>query len=294
MNGRAESHDTLGFSTVRFNGTVVPSPTFTNANTKASTGSVLDTLATISGGGGATPGCDDVYVCTGAGDSFLGDCVVETLYPNGDGSVNAWAGSDLDSAANWQHVDEQPWSIVDWVGTSTVGAQDLYTLPDLTGSGAVLGVMHSVFAQRTDATARSLKLLTKGSTVNASPAMALAAGLSVFNYVLPTNPEGGGAWTSAAVNTLQVGVRVGMTELLRDPLENFVYFVAVSSPTIVAARNGNGLQTASGIANGYSRHSHAPPQRLDDGRRRVQADHPRHRREHPALLRHDDGRGEQP
>ena len=46
------------------------------------------------------------------------------------------------------------------------------------------------------------------------------------------------------------GCRVGMTELHRDPLENFTYFVAGSSPTIVAARNGNGLQCASSLAEG--------------------------------------------
>lgn len=40
-----------------------------------------------------------------------------------------------------------------------------------------------------------------------------------------------------------------MTELLRDPCESFAWFTPSSSPTIVAARNGNGFQTANSIQN---------------------------------------------
>ena len=195
-----------GFVKAAVNGVEVAALTQSGIDTAASGSStVFDSVNMNLSGTNA--GVDDLYLCTGGGDTFFGDCVVEVLYPNGNGSVNAWVGSDFDATDNWQLVDESPYSSVDWLGTSTVGAQDLYTLPDLSASGtAIYGICHQVIAQRTDATARSLKMLTKGSTVNASAAVALTTGFTSINYPLATNPEGGAAWTVATVNALQVGV----------------------------------------------------------------------------------------
>jgi hypothetical protein len=202
---------TAGTGTVatRLNGVAVPSLTSNAVTTK--TGATAENWNNVSFGsmGATTNGVDDIYVCTASTtpDPFLGDCTVEVLYPNGNGAASAWAGSDLDSVDNWAHIDETPWISADWIGSSTPGAQNLSTLTDLVGAGNVRGICHHIHAQRTDATARSIKVLTRGSTTDASPPLALGTGFAELLHVMPSNPEGG-AWTAAAVNALQVGVEV--------------------------------------------------------------------------------------
>ena len=204
LEWQVRNHDTLGFHKVRVNGVDVPELTLTNIDTKNSTGLLYDScsVSTL----GASSGIDDIYLMTGSGDTFLGDVVVETLYPTGNGVTNAWVGVDGDSSDNFAHVDETPHNITDWVTTTTVGAQDFYTFGDLVGTGTVLGVTHHVIAQKTDtAQTKSIKLLNRGSAVTAGPAQVLTTTFAPYSYTLATNPEGGN-WTSAAVNALQAGV----------------------------------------------------------------------------------------
>lgn len=201
--------DAGGTATVRVNGTTVV--TVTGADTKASTSS--SNLASIKFGANIvaspiTMDYDDLYVMTGTGDSFQGDCRVETLYPNGDGSGNSWTNNAGNSTSNWSYVDEVPVDTSDYVASSTTGQQDLYTLTDLVSTAqAVLAVQPTAYVAKTDGTTRSVKLLTRRTAITGQPAHALD-NLSAFTVydLLTTDPDTGVAWTPTNVNALQAGV----------------------------------------------------------------------------------------
>lgn len=209
---QATINASTGTVLVRVNGTTVIN--LTAQNTKGSTvstnvGCLVGSL--MSSGTGAASLIDDLYVCSGVGDSFYGDCRVDTLYPNGNGSTNAWTGSDGDSTNNYLLVDEvgAP-DTSDYVASSTSGQQDLYTLTDLAiSTQAIFAVQPTVYAAKTDATARQIQLLTRRNATTAQAAQTLD-NLTIISplNVLTTDPETSAAWTPTNVNALQAGVQV--------------------------------------------------------------------------------------
>ena len=131
---------------------------------------------------------------SGAGDPFLGPIAVETLRPNGNGAVNQWAGSDGDSADNWQLVDDPTVDNGSYVYSTTVGQQDLYTMGDLERTaGAIIGVTHAAQMIRTDSvTPRSVKLLNRRTAITAGPAVALGTGYRGVAQTWTYDPDVGG------------------------------------------------------------------------------------------------------
>ena len=200
-------NDATGTVTLRVNGTTVL--TLTAKDTKASTTSALVGKITLNNVPGATnTQYDDLYLMTGTGDSFQGDSRVEVLYPNGDGSTNAWTNSAGNSTSNWSFVDENPIDTSDYVASATTGQDDLYTLTDLISTAqSILAVQPTVYAAKTDTTARQVKLLTRRTATTAQAAQNLdnVSAFTLYN-VLTTDPDTSGAWTPANVNALQVGV----------------------------------------------------------------------------------------
>ena len=175
---QARLHDTTGMATVRLNGATIM--TFSGDTKNAGTKTVFDQVRFACGFGGTLAVLlDDVYVMTGAGDSFLGNLTVETLLPNGNGAVNQWTDLDGNSVDNYLKVDESPPSSADFVATGTVGAQDLYTLSNLVHTtGSIVGVCHSAWMMRTDLATpmnvRLLNLAAGGSIYGAEQRIAIA------------------------------------------------------------------------------------------------------------------------
>ncbi|MET0787495.1 MAG: hypothetical protein ABWY25_12415 [Paenisporosarcina sp.] len=199
-------HDTAGTAAVRVNGIEIGSAT--GLDTKnAGTKTVFDTVR-AKGMGSTLCVIDDLYITND--NIMLGDIRVETLYPNGDGAVNQWVGSDSDSLQNYLLVNEVGAPVLtSFVESSTAGAQDLYTLGDLAaGSGTVRAVCPAAHTIKTDAGARQLKLLVRGSSINASPIRDLGTQPVNRHWGTTINPETGLAWTRAEVNALQAGVEV--------------------------------------------------------------------------------------
>ena len=204
-------HDTTGSVKLRINENLVAQAT--NVDTKnAGTKSVFDSVRFgRTNGAGGVYYIDDLYVMSGDGDTFLGDCVVETLYPNGNGTVNEWIGSDGNSTDNYLLVDEpQVPSTSDYVSSGTAGQRDLYTLGNLVRTeGQVLGVTHCAYSAKNDAGARSIKVLNQGAgAVTSSPAVILSTTYGPAHMTLPLNPDTSALWTMAEVNALQTGVEV--------------------------------------------------------------------------------------
>lgn len=202
-------HDTTGTLTVRVDGAQVA--TFSGDTKNAGTKTVFDQVRFSCGFSGATAiQVDDLYIASGVGDPFLGSITVETLYPNGNGNVNQWIGSDGDSTDNYLLVDEVPHNTTDYVSTGTIGQQDLYALGNLTHTdGTIVGICHSAHVMRTDAvTAVNVKLVNRRAADNKSAAFPLGTAYRSYEYCLTVDPETGLPFTIANVNALQSGVEL--------------------------------------------------------------------------------------
>jgi hypothetical protein len=214
----AKIHDTTGYCKVYLNGGEIIS--VTGADTRnGGTAGLFDT-ARWNGSPGVGTWCeiDDVYVIdptTGAApyNAPLGDVKVETLRPTGDGDSSQWLGSDGNSVANWQLVDDDS-TTTDYVGSATPGATDLYTLSDPTGIalGEILAVQVEMYASKSDAGTPAGDLLvalksvlgTADTEVVATPAQLSTAWQVCKSPILTSDPDGN-AWTEGRLAGLQAG-----------------------------------------------------------------------------------------
>ncbi len=166
------------------------------------------------GGDNRTTDHDDLYICDGTGSApqndFLGDCRVEALFPDGEGAVNQFTGSDADTTNNHLHVDEtSPDDDTTYVENATAGNQDLYTFGDLSAApGTIFGVQSNIMAKKDDAGSRSAMALTRsGSTIYDGDTNALTEGsYEVHRHIDEQDPDTAAAWTEAGVNAAQFGV----------------------------------------------------------------------------------------
>ena len=156
---------------------------------------------------------DDLYVCDGTGgtnDDFLGDCRVECSMPNGNGTTNAWTGSDADSTDNYLLVDEvSPDDDTTYVENSGAGNMDLYTVANLAATPAtIFGVQTNAMATKSDAGARHLYSIIKSGSTYASGALQSPSESSyiTFTDIHETDPSTGVAWVEAGRNAAEFGV----------------------------------------------------------------------------------------
>lgn len=157
---------------------------------------------------------DDLYVCDTSGaapaNDFLGDISVKRLFPNGDGAVNQFVGSDGNSVQNYLLADENPANTTDWNASAVVGQRDLYALDDLPANAVtVFGMQAFVTSAKTDAGARSMKVCDRGSaTVRAAATQPLSTTYVHYASPLYTTDGDGTALTPVVVNAVQVGAEV--------------------------------------------------------------------------------------
>lgn len=206
--------DTVGTIDVRVNGASTLS--LTGQDTKnLGTKTVFDTVLLGNTSTGApTMYYDDVYVVNGAGtvnNNFLGDLRVRSLAPSGNGTSSQLLGSDGNSIDNYLLVDDPTPDTADYVGSATLDQKDTYAFTDLPDtSGQVLGVQVNALATKTDTGARNLALVTRsGVTDYDSPDAALTNGSNLFvQHLRELDPATAAAWTRAAVNAAEFGVKV--------------------------------------------------------------------------------------
>lgn len=143
----------------------------------------------------------------------IGDGRVVFLRPNGASLVSNTNQSrgGTDSGANWDQVNDVPFSMSDYVYSSTVGTRDTYTLQDIpAGTWAVNCVQEVVQALNSDSGAGAIGLtLVSGSTTVEGTAQTLViSAQNLLGPVYETDPNTGAAWTNAAVNALEAGTTV--------------------------------------------------------------------------------------
>lgn len=202
-------NDSTGVVTIKVNNAQVF--TISSADTKnAGTKTVLDTISI--NGAGSNILVDDLYVCNGAGSAnndFLGDCKIETLFPNGNGNTSQLTGSDGNSTDNYLLVDETAPNTTDYNGSATNDQYDTYAMSNLaTGSGTVFGMAIYAYAAKSDAgTAGGAIVVRSGGTDYELTDNALGTGYQYYTEIKETDPATSAAWAISAVNSMEVGFK---------------------------------------------------------------------------------------
>lgn len=150
---------------------------------------------------------DDVYIRTGS-STRLGEGRVQTLVPNADTATRQFTPSS--GSTNFNLLAEATYNTVDFVSSATLGHTDIYDFTDLVGTPAsIIAVAVTMLANKTDGAARSVaaRVISGGSATD-GPDFPLTASPTVFQRIMPLNPDGNVAWTFASVNALRAGPKV--------------------------------------------------------------------------------------
>ena len=179
--------------TVSVGGTLVPWATVATTVTNATDYSMeTTTLYDAVGVAPASPGTGTFYVA-----------------PVFEAVGSGFTGSDGDSTDNYLLVDEVPPSGADYVSSSTIGAQDLYTMSNLpAAAGEIIAVAPTLFAAKDEVGPRQVKPLIRSTTTVAGAGMNLDFAYAQKQVIHSVNPDTGLPWTMAEVNAVQVGVEV--------------------------------------------------------------------------------------
>ena len=199
---------TTGIVVLRVNGVEVIN--FTGNTKNGGTSTNIDSFQVRYDGGNGGQQWDDLYCLNSLGttnNDFLGDVRVQTLVPNGPGSNTQLTPS---AGANWDAVNELPYSATDYVSGSTVGNKDTYATSDLPAGYSVIAVQANATAMKTDAGTRNLKTTIRagGTDYSDTTAAALTTSDRTISSVRETNPSGSVAWSQASVNAMEIGVEV--------------------------------------------------------------------------------------
>lgn len=206
---KATIADAGGIVQVRMNGNTTPVINFTGDTRNGGTSTNIDVVRL---GGQSQGDFADWYICNGLGSAptndFLGDVRVHSLRPNGNGTYSQYVGSDGNSTDNYLLTDESPYNTTDYVGNSTVGQKDSYTLDNLpAGVTAVYGIQEVAIVAKSDAGAASIKqLLRVGGTDYTTSSFVLSTSYQEMLNIRELNPNTGVAWTPAGVDGIEAGV----------------------------------------------------------------------------------------
>lgn len=206
--------DTIGEVHVRMNGATTDEISYVGDTRNGGTATDIDRVSFYSGNGAAaTAFLADCYICNDLGstnNNFLGDVAVRTLNPVADGTYSQLVGSDADSVNNYLLVDEHPPSGTDYVGSSTPGQKDTYTLANLpAGVSAVYGVQITGSMAKNDASLGQARyVLRSGGTDYGGTTRVLTTSFITYSELYETDPATGVAWTPSGVNNMESGMEV--------------------------------------------------------------------------------------
>lgn len=155
---------------------------------------------------------DDLYICDGTGGSnndYLGDCRVDTIYPNGAGTYSDFTPQG--SGTNWENVDEsQLDENSSYNYSNTVGHKDSFAftnLPAITGS--IFGVQACIGARKDDAGARVVRPLARiDSTDYEGGDLYLSGSFLFFRQLWQQNPDTTAAWVQADIDDAEFGYKI--------------------------------------------------------------------------------------
>ena len=154
---------------------------------------------------------DDLYFLDKNGSDnidFLGDCRVETVFPDALGNENDFTASP--AVDNHLNVDDG--ATVDddttYNHSATATERELYGFAALTGNiDTVFGVQPGMIVRKEEAGFREVRVIARNNVTEVESAnQTLSAKYTQKNHVLENDPNGGGDWTESTVNTAQFGI----------------------------------------------------------------------------------------
>jgi len=161
---------------------------------------------------------DDIYICDSVGaapcNTFLGDSKVATLYPDGNGNVNNFTGSDADSTDNYLHVDDGsgPDGDTSYVESATVDHIDLYSFTALAeASGAIFGVeVVSTIKLDQPGASRVASHVTRIDGTNYVNSNLIGSDIDYATYgsLWALNPDDSAAWEDADIANAEFGIKI--------------------------------------------------------------------------------------
>jgi hypothetical protein len=205
----ATIHPTTGSATLAIDGTTRIA--LSNVNTRTTSNNAANEIY-LTAGIMALGWIDDCYICDATGptnNTLLGDCRVDMLIPNADGTYSDWTPSI--AAAHFSLVDDTPSTDdVDYVSTLVAGARESHhftALPSMPNP-IIYAVQHGVRMRKDDAGLQQLRTLLKSglTTQVGSTLITLPNTYAWYSDIWETNPDGLVPWTSATVNALEAGV----------------------------------------------------------------------------------------
>lgn len=175
-------------------------------NTGAASVANCKLYASLSSASGASQ-LDDYYCVSGA--TRLGERRVITTRPSADTAQKDFAPDS--GVNNYSRVNEEPMDgDTSYVSAAIVGNEDLYDFADLPYVPASIDAVQVVCAARKDdATTRTVATVLKsGATTDVGPDLATSASYGAAQKMYELDPNTSAAWTGAAVNALQAGMKV--------------------------------------------------------------------------------------
>ena len=187
--------------------------TVTGANTQASANghNYANTISFFKPSAYSTSySLDDLYILDSNGSAnndFLGDMKVEALVPIGTGTNSGWTA--VGDSPNWKCVVSNN---ATYVETSTLNAKDTYQISDLTYiTNAIAGIGVNIFVKNTDGQSNHIKsVIRSGGVDNDSAASNFVndVDFKCQTFVQETDPNTSSAWTAAALNSAEFGMKL--------------------------------------------------------------------------------------
>lgn len=178
----------------------------------ASLGSAAAITAVKFAGGyntGGTHYYDDIIIWDDQGSTFnafpLGPRRISTLVPNADGDLTQFTPK---SGTSHYAMVNGGYSSTNYVSDGSTGNVDLYKFPSLSYSPtSINAVVGNYYGQNTGAGSTNLipKVKTSGTTASGST-LTMSVGVNSLLQNAFVTDAGGSAWTSSAVNAMQVGM----------------------------------------------------------------------------------------
>ena len=202
-----------GYIEVRLDGNEVIANTVADTNNDLSTGFAelwIENASINTSDSGDYVGYDDIYIIN-TGNSphtdFLGPVRVRSLPPNGD-ALSDW-DSNPSGGTNYERVDENGADSSDYVETDVKDDRDRYNITNTTESDDVVAVKVEAEAINQTGGSPSLHLeVVSGTAMEPTEfAVTTTTDYALFDVYVQNDPNGGGAWTTTAIDAMQVGYR---------------------------------------------------------------------------------------
>lgn len=205
--------DAIGSFTVKLNGLTILSSS--GVDTRAVTGTLVKKLRlqpfSFASSGNYNVKFDDIYFLDGSGtfnNDFLGECRIQTNFPNADGSVNDFTPKT--GSINHNQVSDNP---SDDDTTYTVGANpnelDLFDVTDFSFTGNIFAVAVNSTMRKDDVGSRTVASVVKTSgTVYEGPEVAALSDYKIAQAIFPRNPNTSAAWTLPQINATEFGLKI--------------------------------------------------------------------------------------